>query len=1218
MAYVTPIGSNPAQIEYRLSGSHGCTAGATDEQLDYHLHGQERPLVWVGAGLGEVGIEAGTVLEPEGYDQARALMNGLDPRTGERLVEAKLGIPDDAKVSVGPLVRGIHAACEQAGASPAELLGSERLTGIFERAERALAGKGEGALLRADDAGQLADGAGLSVEEVWGEKTYAAAVANLTQTRTITLADGSTAEEVVPRRVTVGNLGYDVSFTLPKSHSLLLAFAGEEDAKAIEATFASNVGRTFDWLEATTAYGMRGHHGGGRSAQTVAGSGFLGWAMTHRAARPVGDRLVGDPHWHVHVSIANMTKGLDGRWSTVAAGGRDLMRHAPAVDHVLKALVRHELNARFGVQFERNPRSKAWEVAAIPDETLREFSKRGTSIAAMLAELGLDAESASSAQTRLAKDRTRQAKTEGTGATDVELREQWQDEARAAGFNPDELAADALAGVPSGAGVDDRAHLLAEVVRAITDPESGLTGRRRRFTTADALAAVADAMAGGAGTVEEIESLTQEALTAAGIVDLAQAPTRGHDSKHQLGAGHMQNAVRYTTADVVAAERIILQAAAASRPGDGAAHVDERTAALAQSVIETSQGFDLSVEQGAIMTAIVTSDRSVEYLIGPPGTGKTTLMRGCRAAWEAGELRVAGAATAAVAAQNLQSESGIGSRTVASWILSIQDRTNTGGLSAVDVLVLDEANLTDDRDRAVLYGEAARTGTKIVEVGDPKQLRGVGCGSSFGYVAATIGAHELTENRRQRDEDERAILTAVREGRYAQALGEWAGKGSVVITADADSAAVAMTAEWMRQRLGAPDAFAEMRGLLMLAATNESVERLNDAAHAIRGVQGELGRSHTYDLAMGGRLDVAVGDFVMIRRNDRAERRHTGDDILNGYRAEVTGIDKRGNLSVRWESETSDGRQLRTATLPPAYVGAGGVQLAYAMTTHKAEGQTVAEAWTRPDGSSHRGTVLVQAAGADQQSLYVALSRHVGEVRMFAGLDQVEGSQSAYERGPAASDSRRTARGIEAIAEHMGATETNENDRPVHEDLVDVDAAAAATLARVRARTPRPTTPQQEEAAMLPTARTGEVLAGELRAGDILLDHDGNDEVFVRRVVQDTRQGVELEYLLPGREEPVRVTVPAAGVVLVADHLRADQRAVEVRELEWIAHGPAPAATGPRSALERIRERVAARQPAREATRKPDRAKAEEERAIRLRQEEEERRTQNNRGPSIR
>jgi len=90
---------------------------------------------------------------------------------------------------------------------------------------------------------------------------------------------------------------------------------------------------------------------------------------------------------------------------------------------------------------------------------------------------------------------------------------------------------------------------------------------------------------------------------------------------------------------------------------------------------------------------------------------------------------VAGAATAAVAAQNLQLESGIASLTVAQWVHRIRSGE---GLSGVEVLVLDEANLTDDRDRAALYEAAARAGTKLVEVGDPQQLRGwaAGCCSS--------------------------------------------------------------------------------------------------------------------------------------------------------------------------------------------------------------------------------------------------------------------------------------------------------------------------------------------------------------------------------------------------------------------------------------------------------------------------------------------------------
>jgi hypothetical protein len=106
---------------------------------------------------------------------------------------------------------------------------------------------------------------------------------------------------------------------------------------------------------------MRGHHGDGQSAATVAGSGFLGWSMVHRAARPVAGRPVGDPHWPVHVTLANMTRGADGRWltvagrwSTVAADERDLMRPAPAVDKLTQALVRNALHRRYGVSFARN------------------------------------------------------------------------------------------------------------------------------------------------------------------------------------------------------------------------------------------------------------------------------------------------------------------------------------------------------------------------------------------------------------------------------------------------------------------------------------------------------------------------------------------------------------------------------------------------------------------------------------------------------------------------------------------------------------------------------------------------------------------------------------------------------------------------------------------------------------------------------------------------
>ncbi len=1095
MAYVTPIGSAAAQVEYRLTAHHGCgRPGVEQARFSYHADGSERPLVWTGRGLAEVGITAGSVLDEGQFDVARALMAGLDPRTGERLVEPKLAVFEDAKLALAPLVHAVEAVAAARGVAPEALFGAVKVGRAYGRAVRAVASDGDAAMLRADDAGRVADGAGLDVEVVWGAGVYAAAVGNLTETRTVPGPDGKPVERLVPRRRVVGNMGYDVSFTLPKSHSLLLAFADETTAASVEQLYTAGVGATFDWLEAQTAYGMRGHHGEGKTAQTVRGSGFLGWSMVHRAARPVDGWVVGDPHWHVHVTIANMTRGSDGGWSTVAAGGRDLMRHAPAADHVLKALVRRRLSVEFGVTFARSERTGAWEVAAIPDATLRAFSKRGASIEAMLRELGFDPALATRRAEDLAAAQTRHDKTEQTAAPDATLRSIWQAEARTLGVDPDRLAAAALPGAAvlrgagaavSGPGGEDeqraqQAELLDGVVGRLTDPEHGLTSGRRRFTRVDALAAVADALPAGAGDVAEIEALCDRALAAAGIVALPNPPgarqtvtptvsaapaagpaqdqdgqvldgpvlaAAGNPARRQIDAGHMANAARFTTADVLAAERVILTAAAASQPGQGGAHVSAQAAALARSAVEAGQGFALSAEQAAVVLRLVTSDRMVDAVLGPPGTGKTTLMRAARTAWEAEGLVVAGAATAAVAAQNLAIESGIASRTVAQWVHRI--RTG-GGLSGVDVLVLDEANLTDDRDRAALYQAAGRAGTKVVEVGDPQQLRGVGCGSLFARVHELVGGVELTENRRQASEDERAAIGAWRDGRYTQALSSWAGRGRLVATETGGQAVTALVASWMGQRAGAPDPHAEMRGVVMLAAANDTVERLNDAAQAVRAAAGELGPEHVYAVKGGRSLRLRQGDHVLVRLNDRAQRMHEGPDVLNGYRGIVEHIDTapaggdsgtgsgggdRGAVRVVWQQQGPDGLVTHRATLSAEFVGGGGLSLGYAMTGHKAEGLTVTADWSLPDGTRQGGTVLVHAAGMDEPGLHVATSRHRDKVILFAGRDQLETPADTHELGIPTTGEQLERRVVAGLAEQARTRSPTANDRPVHDDL---------------------------------------------------------------------------------------------------------------------------------------------------------------------------------------
>src|SRR5664280_2826225 len=175
---------------------------------------------------------------------------------------------------------------------------------------------------------------------------------------------------------------------------VLLAAAGISPTRALPPPWRPSTPRRWAHLRlagAPVRRRMRGHYGDGQSA---AGSGFLGWSMVHRAARPVAGQPVGDPHWPVHVTLANMTRGADGRWSTVAgrsstvaADERDLMRPAPAVDKLTQALVRNALHRRYGVSFARNACTGR---VGVPDQALRAFAKRGASIEALLADLGFD------------------------------------------------------------------------------------------------------------------------------------------------------------------------------------------------------------------------------------------------------------------------------------------------------------------------------------------------------------------------------------------------------------------------------------------------------------------------------------------------------------------------------------------------------------------------------------------------------------------------------------------------------------------------------------------------------------------------------------------------------------------------------------------------------------------------------------------------------------
>ncbi|MEV8534727.1 MobF family relaxase [Streptomyces sp. NPDC051211] len=992
MGYATPIYA-AEQVAYRLSEDCGCDQ-AEDAQVEYRLAG-ESTLRWIGGGLVELDLVAGERVDP---DAAHALMDGRDWRTGEQLVARKKALDPRGKVAARVLVDAVAEAATEVGRTVSEYLGRPALAKRFAQAERGIVRDGETHLLPLADAERLAAAAGLPLDELYGVDTVAE------------------ARKWMRHRVDVGLRGVDITLDLPKSISAAYGLAGAELAGRIEEDWLASVTEAVHALEEWAAYGMAGHHGDGRQAERVETSGLIGWTTLHRSARPV-DGSPGDPHLHVHVNIAHMAKCSDGKWRTIAGGGEDLHRYAHLVNEIAEGRLRARLMEKYGATFARSERTGAWELAGV-DEGLREaFSRRHQQV------IDLAGEGASREQQKAAARKS--AESKGEAGPDVP-REAWR--TRAASVLGGEAVVDAMvaAALP---GRDGSAPLLSagggprmpspgEIAAQIWDAEHGLTASRKTVSHTHVMAAVAKTLPYLLST-EQLTALADEVLAVGGHAVRLADSNRGHHTHRQ----------RYTHTTVVAAEQAVIECATAGL-GRHLAQLTAEAAEMTLASVEVANSSDdrpfaFSAEQRAVVMRLLTAGHAVDAVIGVAGAGKTTLMQAARTGWEAAGLRVAGASTAAVAAANLAAEAGIESRTVAAWTREISDGR---GLHGVGVLVIDEAAMVDDRALAALLQHAAETGTKVVAVGDPLQLRAVGIGGGFARTHRIVGGLELTENRRQRDIVERSALQDWRTGGRTSALAAFADHGRLHAGDTAADALTSMLGHWNEVRARwAGDPHGQVSDLLLLAARRGDVAALNAGARAALVVSGELGEGRTYAVAGGGRIQFSAGDLVHIRRNDyRSRRDETAVDVLNGFRGIVLEVSAKQGVLVQWRRRRpAGGFAMHEAWMSARDIAEGRLTHAYAMTIASAQGLTAEVA-------------LAYGLHADSRTLYPALSRARQESHLYLPLDELEDHPTRAALGPVRSDADRLNRAVAAYGRRL---EADAEDSMVTDELTRILAA---------------------------------------------------------------------------------------------------------------------------------------------------------------------------------
>jgi hypothetical protein len=538
------------------------------------------------------------------------------------------------------------------------------------------------------------------------------------------------------------------------------------------------------------------------------------------------------------------------------------------------------------------------------------------------------------------------------------------------------------------------------IASRIWEGEHGLVASKKAVGHTHVLAAVVQELP-YLDSVEQLTELADRVLAVDGHAVRLTDSTRHHQVHRQ----------RYTHTSVIEAEATIISTTAGGY-GRGLAQLTTRAAELTIATTEAAKApdgtFRFSEQQRAVILRLLTAGHAAEAVIGVAGAGKTTLMQAARTGWEAAGLTVVGASTAAVAAANLTAEAGIDSRTIAAWT---RDITGGTGLTGVGVLVIDEAAMVDDRALAALLRHAATTGTKVVAVGDPLQLRAVGIGGGFQRMHQLVDGLVLSENRRQVDPVERAALQVWRDGGRTSALAMLAvaGHGRVRAVDTIEQAHTSMLATWdgVRTRW-AGDPHGQVAELLLLAARRADVAELNAGARALRVEAGELGGGHAFRAGDGGRLEFAAGDLVHIRRNDYRSRR-SGDepDVLNGFRGVALETNARRGVLVEWRRlDGTGGHRTDRAWMSPRDVAEGRLTHGYAMTIGSAQGLT-------------SKVTIASGHGADAHSLYPALSRAQQETHLFLPLAELEDDATRIAQGAPRSETERLDRAVAAYGRRL-------------------------------------------------------------------------------------------------------------------------------------------------------------------------------------------------------